>query len=242
MPKYTKEFTIPYYDCDKDGYIRPENLLTYMAETSSMHSDKIGAGLKELRENNYCWMLNRWRVRFLKYPKVLEKVNIETWCAGINKFYATREFIVYDQTGEIVVKASTQWVFLDLIKLRPIRVPLDFGKIYGECKDRVLEDYYDFKKDLKVDQGLEFRVRRADIDYNNHVNNVIYLNWMLETIPDPVVENNKLYDLDIFYKKEIKGGAMINSALVGEEGDDLKFLHKISGGEEVHAFGRTVWR
>ncbi len=242
MPKFTKKFIIPYYDGDKNGYLRPENLLAYLGETSSLHSDSIGAGIDALRKYNYCWMLNRWRARFFKHPRVMDEIIVETWSSGIDKFFATREFVVYDNQGEIIFNGSTQWVFLDLNKGKPVRVPEEVGKIYGECKDKLLVDFYDFRKGFDTEDGLEFNVRRSDIDVNNHVNNVKYLNWIIEAVPDSVAENYKLYDLDIMYKKEVKQGSLIYSSILKKDEEENTFLHKITNGEEIHAFGRTVWR
>ncbi|TJX14173.1 acyl-ACP thioesterase [Tissierella creatinini] len=243
MSKYRKKFIIPYYDGDKDGYIRPENLLAYLGETSNLHSDSIGLGLKELKSSNYCWILNRWRARFFKHPRVRDEITIETWCSGIDKFYASREFAVYDKDEDIIFKGSTQWVFLDLNKGRPVRVPEEVGKPYGECKDKLLEDFYDFRKDYEVEKGLEFHVRRSDIDSNKHVNNVKYLNWILEAVPDDIVDKHRLYDLDIFYKKEVKQGNTIESSILQDVKElNPTFLHKITNEKEIHALGRTLWK
>lgn len=242
MSKYRMQLAIPYYDGDKNGYLRPENLLAYLGEASTLHSNSIGLGQKELLAHNYSWMLNRWRARFYKHPRVMDEITVETWSSGIDKFYATREFVVYGKDEEILFKGTTQWVFLDLNKLRPVRVPEEIGRIYSGCKDRVLEDFYDFKKEYDTEEGLQFHVRRSDIDSNNHVNNVIYLMWLLEALPDHIIENKKLYDLDIFYKKEVKQGNTIESSIIQDtDEEDLTFLHKITKGEEVHAFARTVW-
>lgn len=237
------KFKIPYYDGDKDGYLRPENLLAYLGEASTIHSDSIGVGLKELRKYNYCWMLNRWRARFHKYPRVKDEITVETWSSGIDKFYATREFLAYDEAGDVLFEGSTQWVFLDLIKQRPVRVPEEVAKIYGECKDRFFEDFYDFKRGFETMDGLEFHVRRSDIDVNNHVNNVKYLNWILEAVPNEIVDIKRLYDLDIHYRKEVKQGATIHSSILEDKEEEIPtFLHKITDGDEIHAFGRTVWK
>lgn len=46
MQTYINQITIPYYDTDKNGYVRPETLLTYMGEASSLHSDSLGVGVR----------------------------------------------------------------------------------------------------------------------------------------------------------------------------------------------------
>lgn len=243
MSKYTKEFIIPYYDSDKYGFVRPESLLTYMGETSSFHSDSLGVGLDELRKNNYGWMLNRWKVRFSKYPRVRDKIIIDTWTSGFDKFYATREFMIFDENRTEIGRATTLWVFLDIIKKRPIRIPKDLYETYKIVDDKLLHNFFDFNIDFKTNKGIDFYVRKSDIDYNNHVNNVKYLNWMLEVVPDEIDEKYKLYEFDIQYKRETKLGSTVISTLFEEENkESMNYLHKIIEDDEINTYGRTVWK
>ena len=242
MTRYRKEFIIPYYDTDKKGFIQSAALLTYMGETSSLHSDSLNVGIEELRKHNYGWMLNRWRVRFYKYPRVKERIIVETWNSGIDRFYATREFKIFDDTENLLVNATSQWIFLDMDKKRPKRIPKDFNEIYSQEDEKLLHDYFDFSLGFETDSSLDLNVRKSDIDYNNHVNNVKYLDWMMEQIPLELDNSSKLYELDIHYKKEVVLGNLISSSLMKSEENPTIFLHKISHNSEIHALGRTVWK
>lgn len=246
MNKYKKDYTIYYFDSDKNGIAKPESLLTYMGETSSLHSDSLGVGIEELRKNDYGWVLNRWKVKFSKYPKVKDKITIETWTSGFDKFYATREFVIYDDNKEELARATTLWVFLNIVKKRPIRIPSEFNSKYNIINEKLFSDFYEFEKETSVgDVLLDFNVRKSDIDYNNHVNNIKYLNWMLEVVPDKVDENYNLIELDIHYKKEIKLGqsiiTSIDNGIIKE--NKIEFIQNIKekSESEANAFGRTLW-
>lgn len=245
MQKYIKEFQIPYYDTDKNGIVYPASLLTYMGETSSFHSDALGVGVDELRKNNYGWMLNRWRVKFYKYPKVKDKITVETWTSGFDKFYATREFVIYGTEKNIVGEATTLWIFLDIIKKRPIRIPKEFNGIYNIIDEKLLHDFFDFNFEFETNTEVDFHVRKTDIDYNNHVNNVKYLNWMLEVIPEEIDNKYFLSEFDIQYKRETKLGDLIKSSINEGlvEDNKLIYLHKIneSNSNDTNTFGRTIW-
>lgn len=242
MKKYIREMTIPYYDGDKTGLVQPYMLLTYMAEVSSLHSDSLDLGLKNLRKNNYGWMLNRWKVKILKYPKVLDKIYVETWPSSFYKFYANREFVIYDEDKNPICLASTIWVFLDITKKRLLRIPQEFYDTYGIIEEKLNEDFYDFKKDFTTRGNLDFRVRRSDIDYNNHVNNTKYLNWMIEAMPENIYDGYRVSELDIQYKREIKLGNMVESSYQKTDEAQPTFLHKIATDNEINAYGRTVWK
>lgn len=245
MPKYRKTFEIPYYDTDKYRRATPMAMLTYLGEISGSHTDSIGFSVDKLQELNYGWVLNRWKVRILRYPNVKEKITIETWTSSIDRFYATREFIIYDENDIEIGRASTVWIFLNMQKKRPIRIPVEFIQVVNPIEEKTFEDFYDFKKEMNVEEYMDFYVRRSDIDYNNHVNNTKYLSWMLETIPEDIYENYILSEFEILYKKEtIYGNTILSGSSEFTKEDNLyKYFHNIldrkSG--ESHSMGITRW-
>lgn len=53
--------------------------------------------------------------------------------------------------------------------------------------------------------------RRADLDMNQHVNNVTYLSWMLEAIPQAVMERAELAQITVEYRRECHRGDLVQS-------------------------------
>ena len=240
MYKFKKEYMIPYFHTDKDGYLRFPNILAYMAETSSWHSDSIGAGIKHLMERNLGWMLNRWEVKVYTYPRAKDNITIVTWTSGFNKFYATREFSLEDDKGNLLAKATTQWILIDMKKKRPVRIPPDFIDRYKRVEEYNFKEFTNFN--ITVDDlGMtsDFTVRRSDIDNNNHVNNTKYVDWIIEDMPDSIFENERIEEFSIIYKKEILEGAEIS---IGNKSLDGRFLHMITTDGEVNAFSITKWK
>ena len=203
MGKHTKKLIIPYYDTDIDGRVSPYNILKYFGETSSSHTDEFLFDKKE-DNHNYGWMLYRWKVKIDKYPKAKDKIYIETWISKLDRFYIYREFRVLNEEDEVLVIASTVWIMVDMKKKRPIRIPSDFlGK--SEILDESnFTEFENFKEKIHFEKDIAFKVRRSDIDYNNHVNNTKYLLWIIEGVPNNIYENYILSEFEIVYKKEIK--------------------------------------
>ncbi len=243
MSKYWKKFTIPYYDTNSEGYIKPENILSYMAETSSWHSDSLGLGFYELSKKNYAWMLLRWEAEILKYPKAKDNVVIGTWTSGFDRFYATREFVMIDESGDIVAKATTKWFFLDIKKRRPKRIPDEIQVKYSFVEEFNFPDFTDMDESTgDLVESRLMRVRRSDIDSNNHVNNIRYIEWMQEGLEDRVLDNMKLHKLGIVYKKEILPGDEFKTNWWRDEKRDKYFNHAISVNGELNAQGFTLWK
>ena len=246
MEEYIKEFTIPYYDCNASGLIRPVSLLEYLVETSSLHSDSLGLGFKEMLKKNYAWLLSRWKIEIFTYPKAREKIKIKTWASQFDKFYANREFNIYDKDENLIAEVSTLWVFMHTKRKRPIRIPDEMYNKFNIIDNKNFNEFFNFNNELKMESSMDFRVRKTDIDSNDHVNNAKYLNWFLETIPLEVDEKYLLKELDIYYIKEIKYDNIIESKLSEKEkvGEAVQFFHRIYNKEsgELTTKCKSVWK
>lgn len=241
MTKFMKEFLIPYFDTDPKGTLRPEIVLSYMAETSFWHSDSLGVGHKLLNAKGYGWMLNRWEAEFFMLPQAKERVVIMTWTSSFDRFYAAREFTMEDENSSLLAKASTRWIFLDMKKKRPIRIPGEIQEKYSFLNEHCFEGYTELKP-LYVSEGSAITTRKSDIDNNNHVNNIRYIEWMLEQIPEDVLGSRSLKKLAVNYKKEVLLGDTISTSIAADPENEGRFLHLISVDGENNALGMTEWK
>ena len=246
MSKLKTEFLIPFYESNKNGEVRPISIIRYLGEASEIHSENQNIGIDELRKNNHGWILYKWKVKIDKYPKVRDKIIIETWTSSFYKFYAYREFMIYDNNMNEIGRARSLWIFLDTKRKRPTRIPKEFNKIYDFVDERVFDDFWDLKKEIEIAGKVDFHIRKSDIDYNNHVNNSNYLEWILETLPLKLENEYFLNEFEILYKQESLYGERIIS--YSDEGnhleDRLVFNHKIINkkDKEERTLARTVWK
>ena len=242
MSKYWKEFTIPYYDTDREGYIKPENILAYMAETSNWHSDSLHVGFRELSKNGHAWMLLRWEAEILKYPRAKDRVRIGTWTSGFDRFYATREFVLTSQEGDLLARATTKWFFLDIDRRRPKRIPEEIQKSYSFVEEFNFPEFGAMKElegDMK--ESGPFRVRRSDIDNNDHVNNIRYIEWIQEGLDGEVYQDMRIRRLGMVYKKEVLFGDSFMTGHMRDEENPNHMDHVISVDGEINAQAYTEW-
>nr|CAB3457507.1 unnamed protein product [Digitaria exilis] len=102
--------------------------------------------------------------------------------------------------------------------------------------------------------------RRADLDMNQHVNNVTYIGWVLESIPQDIIDTHELQTITLDYRRECQHDDIVDSLTYIEEGEgksmngsasaaphkqaEQQFLHCLrfaGNGDEINR-GRTVWR
>lgn len=244
---YSKEFEIHFYEINRYKEATPIAILNYLEETAGCHSEDVGCGLDQLKESGVAWILNRWNLVMDRYPVWNDRIVVETWSSGLDRFYANREFLLKDQTGRIIGKASSLWIYLNMEKKRPVRIPAEFGDIYGVNSKKVMDTpFEDFSLAGTLEYEKEFFVRKCDIDTNNHVNNARYLEWLLEAVPEEVYDSHRLHQLEIIYKKEATYGATIksNRSTMKNEMDKKIYTHSISSAKDEfdHALARTTWK
>jgi len=247
VQKFQKEFEVHYFEVNSYQELTPLALLNYLEETAIAHSESVGYGVNRLKEEGYGWILTHWQIEFEQYPRLEEKIKIQTWPSRFERFYADREFLVLNADDEVIARASSLWIFFNLRKRRPLRVPKEIIEAYTFFPEKVISTPFpDFEFTQKgKTEHCEFMVRRSDIDTNAHVNNAKYIEWVLETIPEEVYATYRISSLEVVYKKESTYGQMIQ-ALTEElerSDQDVHYLHRISGteGEQELALARTRW-
>lgn len=243
MRKYHKSFTIRHFECNSNGFLRPDLILKYLSEVAILHNEYTNISLNELNKKNLGWMIYKWQGEIYKYPYAGDKIRIETWISKLYKFYANREFYIYDKSNEIIAKISSLWILVDMNKRFPRRIPkelLDSHSLYNKMI------YKEFKNIENKESNIYkvFNVRKFDIDYNGHVNNSIYYKWMLESI-DNIPDNYELEKFYIKYKKEVLLNDSIKSYIFLEkEKDIISCYHKIEDSNKniTNSLGKTIWK
>lgn len=244
---FSKQYEIRYNEVDKFYQATLPTIMNYLEDSAISHSSSVGLGVHELKSRGLGWVLNRWVLSVEKYPMLGEKVVVETWPSSFERFYGNREFFIKDGTDSIIARAFSVWIFFDLNKRRPVRIPPEFGDSYGINSERALKQPFKIQDEFfKAEYSCNFTVRRCDIDTNSHVNNVRYVEWLLETLPVSTYDNKKVNFFIIEYKKETTLGSCISSSCMSlsAEAPDSQFLHVISQRDSgtALAVARTAWR
>ena len=94
-----------------------------------------------------------------------------------------------------------------------------------------------------VTSSVEIRVRYSDLDFNDHVNNVHYAEWMLEALPmgtDPVHVGTGPAEMDIVFRAAAKAGNVLVSECFREERRTLHLIRRPADGL-VLASAAMIW-
>ncbi|OMP07856.1 Acyl-ACP thioesterase [Corchorus olitorius] len=86
------------------------------------------------------------------------------------------------------------------------------------------------EKFVKLDQNAKYvnsdlKAKRSDLDMNHHVNNVKYVRWMLETIPDKFLESHQLSSIILEYRRECGSSDIVESLCQPDEDGTAAFAN-----------------
>ncbi|XP_020589501.1 oleoyl-acyl carrier protein thioesterase 1, chloroplastic-like [Phalaenopsis equestris] len=280
---YKESFIVRCYEVGINKTATVETIANLLQEVGCNHAQSVGfstdgfATTTTMRELRLIWVTSRMHIEIYEYPAWGDVVEIETWCQGEGRIGTRRDWILKDlATGLVIGRATSKWVMMnqDTRKLQ---------RVSDEVKEEYLvfcpqtprfafpeEENDSLKKIAKLEDPTDYSrlglvPRRADLDMNQHVNNVTYIGWVLESMPQEIIDTHELQTITLDYRRECQHDDVVDS-LTSSNSEEillsksinghpskhqhshgsghLHFLHflRLSGtGLEINR-GRTVWR
>lgn len=209
--KYTMEqiYPVSISETDKLHSIKPAVIFNYMQDIAAKSIDRLGHQYcwDELYKKGRGWFLIRYRVEFDDYPINVEEVKIQTENRGVNRMHAYRDFELFDnKSGERFLRATSSWFIVDLNSKSVINIKQEYPDFFSFVPREDDLTLRKLKSIDSVDAEKMFHVRYDDLDFNNHVNNTVYITWAMEVLDYEFRVSHKLKNMDIYFKHDVKYG------------------------------------
>jgi medium-chain acyl-[acyl-carrier-protein] hydrolase len=231
-------YRVRFHDCGPDLHLGVPALLHLFEEIALLQSEELGYGFAFYEDQSVGWLLSRWDLSFERLPDFNERVTVRTRPRECGKLAANRAFELRGADGAICLSGLSQWIFVDLSRLRPTRIPPKLASAYGMTPEKRQPPFPgEVLPPEREDQAVAIPVRRDDIDLNGHVNNVCYVEWALGSLPDRF-DTRRLTHLTAHFQKETLLGATVR-AVAEVEGDVVR--HAIVGEDGTACLVTTVW-
>ncbi|KAL6978810.1 oleoyl-[acyl-carrier-protein] hydrolase [Sarracenia purpurea var. burkii] len=282
-PSYKEKFIVRCYEVGINKTATVETIANLLQEVGCNHAQSVGfstdgfATINSMRKWHLIWVTARMHIEIYKYPAWSDVVEIETWVQTEGRIGVRRDWILKDYgTDEVIGRATSKWVMMnqDTRRLEKVRddvreefltyCPKELRLAFPEKNNGSL------KKISKLEDPapycrLGLVPRRADLDMNQHINNVTYIGWVLESVPREILYTHELQSITLDYRRECQHDDIVDSLTSPEEDttpvelnvsngsaaaatkgkeDHHHFLHllRLSGdGLEINR-GRTEWR
>lgn len=243
---YEESLKVSYFQIDGSRNMSPAALLSCLQEAAISHSDSIGYTLDYMAEHQWGWSVVNWHLQIYRMPRHGERIQVQTWSKKCMRFQAERAFFLYDEAGNKLLDGASRWIFMDLARRRPTNTPKDMVERYCSGQEPAIPDEKFFMPKEAEGDLLSVRalpVTRRDTDTNGHANNVKYLEWAMDDVPDEIYDKMALADVRIVYRKEcMRGDTVEVKTYVKALSDGAEVLSFLSENEKTVAEVATIWR
>ena len=180
---FSRTFRVRHYECDAYGHLNNANYVRFMQETAFDASADAGYDMRRYVEMNHYWLIRGTDIEYLRPLQYNDSVRVKTWVADFRRATSRRAYeFTHAETGEVVARGYTDWVFLNRETQQPARVPDEIVKAFfpdGLAADQKPRE--PFPSAPPPPPGvfrMNTRVRWQDIDPQGHVNNAAYLSFI----------------------------------------------------------------
>lgn len=198
---YQKEYQIPVYAVDCHNRLKLSQLLQYIQALAGDHSDLLGTDRGALSQKGLFWAVIRHRVQITRLPRAGETVTLETWPLPTTRTAFPRSAVAYDTQGNELFRSISLWVLMD-INSRAMVLPGKSGvAVEGLLRGNELSAPGSLTpKALRNCQSRT--VRFTDLDWNGHMNNCRYLDWVMDALPSAFHARHTPKEFSICYLSE----------------------------------------
>lgn len=209
MVYYDYHTTVRYSDLSEDNRLSATAILGLMQESAARASARCGLGLQDSRK--VAWALCAWKLQIHKRTPWSTALTIRTWPRLMSKHVSDRDFLITDESGDLVVSATSRWLLLDTTTGRVATVTDEISSLYELSDERALEDDIPANGRVPDDapRTFTYKVMNRDIDTLHHMNNLHYLDLAREALPADLVSHH-FDNVEIIYKRQIKLGATVH--------------------------------
>lgn len=200
---YRNKFRIRISELDSRGRVRLPALLEYLQETAASHAGKLKLHNDDMMEDSLGWVLTKLYIELDGLEEPGDSLTVESWASGSNRLYANRDFRLLTESGKEMGRATSSWLVLDLESRRPAKTGELFKMIKELERAPLLEHKFSRLPRLESsDYEQDYLVNFNHIDINRHVNNVRYVDWLLETIPHDVLLEKRPVKIELNFLAE----------------------------------------
>jgi len=205
---FEQSIHIGYSDLNAMGQLKMASILNFLQDIASEHASVLGLSGFDLAREGLAWVIARYHISIDANPAWKDDLTAATQRHAWKNLYELRELTICNTHQEPIIRAKSAWVMVKRKNSRPVRLSrfMPAQMTAGNAADSSA-----FFKELKqpgtVDFELPFKIRMHDLDLNQHVNNAIYVEWAVETVPESILSRFRPQTIDVTFHKESFYGA-----------------------------------
>lgn len=234
--KLEQSFFVGVQDVDGEKRIKNKALIEMISNISMLHGVLSGQTYAE-GVSPVSWIVVSWKLEVYRRPQMFSTLRARTWAQQYTKVKGNRDYIIYDESDNVVAKATSVWVPIDVKSGRFLRITSEHIQAFDPEPEEQVFPGFEFptlrKFDMPVLNRLETTADRTQVDYNDHVHNSNYVDLAELALPEDVYR--RTFDhMTIQYKHEIRCGDRVSLEYSCGEGKHYVAIRSIPDGK-LHA-------
>lgn len=203
---WQETFPVRFGAIDRSDRLTLSAMFQFFQEAAISHAENLGVGREDMAKAGQVWILSRMSVQVDRRPGYCQTITVRSWPRGCEKLFALRDYDILDTANTSMVRARSGWIIIDLKTRRPLRPQ----QVVQTMPQNEGLDALALSSGLTQRGGLaktgERKALYTDVDYNGHVNNVRYVQWIEDVINPQLWEKADRIRLDLNYLNEILSG------------------------------------
>ena len=211
---WEERWKVAAFMVDTNQRIRLKSLADIFQELANNHANYRQCGFEDMKASGKFWVLNRQIIELNEWPIWEQSIKVESWISMMKGPFSLRHFALYNDHGDIMVKASYLWTSIDKEKMEPAAIPnIEFPIIEHRAFD--LPQPSKIKVMGPIITEHRYRIRDSDLDIIGHTNNAVYLEWASNILKESAITYRKI---EANYTGESFAGQEVVIRLLGNEG------------------------
>ena len=205
---FTRKYSPRIGDFNSEGDISLRAILELLEQIGFCHSEAVKDKLMAVQDVEIAWVLAEWTVKLAGNIRPGQELTFNTWVTGKPSASSTmREMEVLDENGNPVLQALSRFALFNTETGKLTRItPELFGNYQPEPAAKNEYPSGRMKEKGEYDREGQVTVRKADMDFNGHVHNSVYMDYAREVIETP---RNEIGYFRIGYKSPVKEGEVL---------------------------------
>jgi len=128
MP-FVHEVEVVEQDIDNLGHASNLVYLRWVQEAALAHSTALGFPETVYLARGQAWVVRKHEIEYLRPAVLGDRLRIETRVASMKVANSLRKTRIL-RASELLCVAETDWVYVDLARARPLRIPQDLRSAF----------------------------------------------------------------------------------------------------------------
>ena len=202
MDKFRYDFYVDYSRVDNLARLSLDSIFQFTQIAVTEYFKSIGFDNRTMKiKYNYAWVFTKVKAIINSIPYWDSNIYAKCYVTNIKPVKADLETVFYDTNNNMLFAIKDEMCVIDL-ESRKIRKLSDFGFDKTEIHESIIDGSYEAIDTSNLVKYDSLKVKFCDIDVTNHVNNVSYIRFIMNSLGVEFLNNNDITSMDFKYHKE----------------------------------------